>query len=181
MAIAVCAERNAMQCIRSLDEGVVDHSKQAPRAYSTMPAEVTDYGHTITTGMRCGIDRLIDLLRIDAMTGGFTMGKRTWPAAVLLIGTLLLLISAASAEPVDLTLKFTPGETVEYDISMSGSGSLRGPDGTNAAMGLRGSCRVSATVTEVLPDGNAKLQLLLPQAEMSATVAEQQTKTGSAP
>ena len=98
----------------------------------------------------------------------------------LLCLSLLLALAAATAaaaqEGVVLAFKFTPGEVQEYDISFSGSGGLRAPDGEMAAMGMQGSCRVKITVGEVLPDGSARLGLLLQRAEVRMTIGDQRAR-----
>jgi hypothetical protein len=83
---------------------------------------------------------------------------------------------AVAQEEVDLAFKFTPGDVMDYDITMSGSGGLRAPDGELAAMGLQGNLRLSITVAEALPDGNARLQLLMPSADIRVTVGPQRAR-----
>jgi hypothetical protein len=84
--------------------------------------------------------------------------------------------SATAQEGVDLAFKFTPGEVMDYDISMSGSGGLRAPDGDSARMGLQGNLRLKVTVAQVLPDGNARLQLLIPDADIRVTIGAQSAR-----
>jgi hypothetical protein len=79
-------------------------------------------------------------------------------------------------EGVTLALKFTPGETQEYDVSFSGSGGLRAPDGQMSAMGVRGTCGLTVKVLEVRPDGSARLELQIPRIEAQATVGDQQAR-----
>jgi len=81
--------------------------------------------------------------------------------------------AAGAQEGVVLAFKFTPGDVQRYDISFSGSGGLRAPDGEMAAMGMQGSCRAKVTVGEVLPDGSARLALLLERAEVQMTIGDQ--------
>ncbi len=100
-------------------------------------------------------------------------------AAFIALAALALTLAgdvAGAQEGVDLAFKFTPGEVMEYDIGMSGSGGLRAPDGESARMGLRGNLRLKVTVAQVLPDGNARLQLLIPSADMSVTVGPQNAR-----
>ena len=100
-------------------------------------------------------------------------------ALLLLLSAFVLLVAATVAraqDAVDLSFKFAPGDVMEYDITMSGSGGLRAPDGEFAAMGLRGNLRLKVTVAEVLPDGNARLHLLMPSADIRATVGPQRAR-----
>jgi len=95
---------------------------------------------------------------------------------LLCLGVLVALgaaTAAAAQEGVVLAFKFTPGEVQEYDVSFSGSGGLRAPDGEVAAMGMQGSCRLKVTVVEVRPDGSARLALLVPRAESRMTIGEE--------
>ncbi len=84
--------------------------------------------------------------------------------------------AASAQEQVDLAFQFTPGEVMDYDLTMSGSGELRAPDGELAAMGLQGSLRLKVTVAEVLPDGNARLQVLVPNADLRLTIGSQSAR-----
>ncbi len=89
---------------------------------------------------------------------------------------LLATVSLAQNEGVQLAFKFNPGEVQEYDVSLSGSGGLRAPDGEMAAMGVQGSMRLSFTVLDVLPDGNARLGVRMPRANLQVTIGKEQAR-----
>ncbi len=100
-------------------------------------------------------------------------------ARVLFLSAVALVCltrTAAAQEEVDLALKFTPGEVMDYDITVSGSGGVRAPDGEVAAMGLQASLRLQVSVAQVLPDGNARLQLVIPNADVSVTMGAERAR-----
>ncbi len=96
----------------------------------------------------------------------------------LSMAAMLLLATAATAqgEGISLAFKFNAGEVQEYDVSLSGSGGLRAPDGEMAAMGVQGSARLSFTVLEVLPNGNARLGAKVLRANLQVTVGKEQAR-----
>ena len=104
------------------------------------------------------------------------MSKLTRLFCLSLLLALAAATTAAAQEGVVLGFKFAPGDVQEYEMSFSGSGGLRAPDGEMAAMGMQGSCRAQVTVGEVLPDGSARLALLLQRAEVQMTIGEDRAR-----
>jgi len=104
------------------------------------------------------------------------MSKLTRSLCLSLFVALAAVTGAAAQEGVVLAFTFTPGDVQEYDVSFSGSGGLRAPDGELAAMGMQGSCRLRLTVAEVLPDGSARLALLLQRADLHMTIGEDRAR-----
>ena len=49
--------------------------------------------------------------------------------ALALLISLLVATYAGAQEGVPLALRFAPGDVMQYQISLSGSGALTGPDG----------------------------------------------------
>jgi len=70
---------------------------------------------------------------------------------ICLTSVLAAPATIAAGQEVPLALKFAQGDVTQYDVSFSGSGGLRGPDGQLLPMGVRGSLSMSQTVQEVLP------------------------------
>jgi len=101
-------------------------------------------------------------------------------SALLSIICLTSLLAApgtiAAGQEVPLALKFAQGDVTQYDVSFSGSGGLRGPDGQLLPMGVRGSLSMSQTVQEVLPDGSGRLSCLLPNADITVTMGGEQAR-----
>lgn len=101
-------------------------------------------------------------------------------SALLSMLCLTLLLSApatiAAGQEVPLALKFAQGDAIQYDVSFSGSGGLRGPDGKLLPLGVRGSLSLSQTVQEVLPDGSGRLSCLLPKADINVTLGDKQAR-----
>jgi len=101
-------------------------------------------------------------------------------SALLSMLCLTLLLSApatiATGQEVPLALKFAQGDAIQYDVSFSGSGGLRGPDGQLLPLGVRGSLSLSQTVQEVLPDGSGRLSCLLPRADITVTMGGEQAR-----
>jgi hypothetical protein len=92
---------------------------------------------------------------------------------------LCLLVSAAALraeEEVPLAFKFAAGDVMQYEVSVSGSGGLRAPDGELAAAGMQGSFSLVCTVSEVLPDGSGQLQVKMPKAEVQLSVGQDQAR-----
>lgn len=83
---------------------------------------------------------------------------------------------AAAQEAIPLAFKFSPGAVLEYDVSLAGSGGLRAPDQSFSPAGLQGSMRFRITVAAVNPDGTARVQLLLPRADIQVNVAQEQAR-----
>ncbi len=77
---------------------------------------------------------------------------------------------ADTSEPVTLALKFAPGDTLDYDVSLSGAGSFTAPDRTRSTLTLQGDFTVNERVAQVNGDGSASLELLLPRADISVGV-----------
>lgn len=98
-------------------------------------------------------------------------------AAIALCVSIAFLAAPGSAiadEGVPLAFSFTPGEVMQYDITLSGAGGLRAPDGELAPVGLQGNLRLVCTVVSVLQDGSGQVQLLTPEASLRATVGPQE-------
>jgi hypothetical protein len=94
----------------------------------------------------------------------------------LLAALLAPAVSGAAEQSVPLAFKFTPGDVVTYEVSFSGSGGLRSPDGDLAPVGIQGRCDIKHTVSEVLPDGSGKVQILMPTAEVSVTIGSERAR-----
>ncbi|MFB3880354.1 MAG: hypothetical protein ACE149_03775 [Armatimonadota bacterium] len=98
--------------------------------------------------------------------------------STVLVATLIGLVAGAafSQEPVSLAFKYAAGDQLEYDVTITGSGGLRAPDGQFSPAGLQGSLRVSMTVGEVQADGNARIQLRIPRADFQVNVAQERAR-----
>jgi len=83
---------------------------------------------------------------------------------------------AAAQEAIPLAFKYAPGDTLEYDVTITGSGGLRAPDGQSSPAGLQGNLRLSMTVGEVRSDGNARIQLRIPRADFQVSVAQDRAR-----
>ena len=97
----------------------------------------------------------------------------------LLVAALLAALATTFAfaqDPVSLGLKFTENEAVNYNVSFSGSGSLVAPDGQRATLLLQGSFTLLQTAVQVQQDGSAVLETLLPKADLTITVKDQQAR-----
>lgn len=101
----------------------------------------------------------------------------------ILLLLLVFAIAAACAAPafsaaqsVPLMLKFTPGETLQYDVTFSGSGNVTAPGADLAVLGLRGNLTVVQKVVEVLPDGSGRLETTIPRLEVDVTLADHQAR-----
>ena len=92
-------------------------------------------------------------------------------ASALLI-SLLVATGADAQESVLLALKFAPGDVMHYHVSLSGSGALTAPDGERSPVGLRGTLACVFTVSEVRADGSARLQCLIPTADINLTLGQ---------
>jgi len=92
--------------------------------------------------------------------------------ALALLISMLVATCAGAQEGVPLALKFAPGDVMQYQISLSGSGALTAPDGERSPAGLRGTLTCVLTVSEVRPDGSARLQCLLPTADINLTLGQ---------
>lgn len=101
------------------------------------------------------------------------MSKVTRLLCLSLLFALAAATAASAQEGIVLAFKFTPGDVQNYAMTFSGSGGLRAPDGEMGAVGMRGSCHVKMTVGEVLPDGSARVGLLLESAEAQMTIGDQ--------
>ncbi len=93
--------------------------------------------------------------------------------AYLLIVLSLAATAASAQESVPLAFKYAPGQALEYDVMLSGSGGLRAPDGQFSPAGIQGSLRLSMTVAEAKPDGSARIQLRIPKADVQVNVAQE--------
>jgi hypothetical protein len=100
------------------------------------------------------------------------------PAAVLAAAMVVALCSLARAEEaaVPLALKFAVGDAAQYEVTLSGSGGLRSPDGETASVSVRGSLLISSRVVEMLPDGSARLEVRMPRASIQATIGQQEAR-----
>jgi hypothetical protein len=91
--------------------------------------------------------------------------------------SLVLLLLAATGAPaqqaVSLAFKYAPGDVLDYDVTLTGSGGLRAPDGQFSPAGIQGNLRLSMTVAEVRPDGNARIQLRIPRADFQMSIAQE--------
>jgi hypothetical protein len=85
-------------------------------------------------------------------------------------------IAAAAQQTVPLAFNYSPGDVLEYDVTLTGSGALRAPDGQFSPAGIQGDLRLSITIAEVRPDGNARLQLRIPRADLQMNVADQRAR-----
>jgi len=92
--------------------------------------------------------------------------------ALALLISLLVATGAGAQEGVPLALKFAPGDVMQYQVSLSGSGALTAPDGERSPVGLRGTLACVLTVSEVRPDGSARLQCLIPTADINLTLGQ---------
>ncbi len=92
------------------------------------------------------------------------------------LASMLVCLAAAAAtaqDAVPLALKYSVGDVLEYEVTLSGSGGLRAPDGQFSPAGVKGNLWVTMTVAEVKPDGSARVQLLIPRADLQVNVGEQ--------
>jgi hypothetical protein len=100
------------------------------------------------------------------------MSRRACSLAVSVILLFLAVAAASAQEPVSLAFKYAPGDVLEYDVTVTGSGGLRAPDGEFSPAGIQGNLRLSMTVAEVRSDGNARVQLRIPRAEFQMSIAQ---------
>ena len=92
--------------------------------------------------------------------------------ALALLMSLLVATGVGAQEGVPLALRFAPGDVMQYQISLSGSGALTAPDGERSPAGLRGTLTCVLTVSEVRSDGSARLQCLLPTGDIDLTLGQ---------
>jgi hypothetical protein len=102
------------------------------------------------------------------------MSKLVRVLGLSLLLAALTATAVAAQEGVPLAFKFNRGDVLDYDVSLSGAGALRGPDGETAAVGVQGSMRLSFTVVDVQPDGTARLGVKMPNANMQMTIGKDQ-------
>jgi hypothetical protein len=96
--------------------------------------------------------------------------------AITLAAVCLAATVAAAQEAVPLAFKYAPGDALEYDVTITGSGGLRAPDGQFSPAGLQGNLRLSMIVGEVQSDGNARIQLRIPRADLQVSVAQDRAR-----
>jgi len=92
-------------------------------------------------------------------------------AAVVLAG-----MSAAAEDRVQLALKFEAAEEAEYEVTLSGSGGFRSPDGELVPLGVQGGLRVAYRVVEVLPDGTGRLEVTMPTVQVQMNVGPERAQ-----
>jgi len=96
----------------------------------------------------------------------------------LLLALLILLAAhvAAADDAIPLALKFTQGDVLNYAISISGAGKLSVAGSESTGIGIQGSCTFSQTAVQVNEDGSAVLETLMPQADFTVTIKNQQAR-----
>ena len=78
--------------------------------------------------------------------------------------------ASAAQQAVPLALKFTAGDTLQYDVSFSGGGGVTVPGAEVSAVGIQGSLSIAQNVIEVLPDGSGRLETTIPRVEATVTI-----------
>ena len=101
------------------------------------------------------------------------MSRRACSLAVSMMLLFLAVAVGSAQEQVSLAFKYAAGDVLEYDVTLTGSGGLRAPDGQFSPAGIQGNLRLIMTVAEVRPDGTARLQLRIPRGDFQATVAQE--------
>ncbi len=101
------------------------------------------------------------------------MSPRVCPLLVVFAVFLAAAGLASAQEAIPLAFKYAVGDVFQYEVTVSGSGGLRAPDGQFSPAGIQGNLRLSATVAEVLPNGNSRLQLTIPRASFQMNVAQE--------
>jgi hypothetical protein len=96
--------------------------------------------------------------------------------AVLLLLAWVSGSALAADEAVPIAFKYAQGDMLRYDVSFSGVGNLAVPGVDSTSVGMQGSCGVSQSVLKVDEDGTAVLETLLPRADMTVTVKDQQAR-----
>lgn len=101
------------------------------------------------------------------------MSRRAWSVGLSLVVLLLAGAGASGQQAFSLAFRYATGEVVEYDVTFTGSGGLRAPDGQFSPAGLQGSLRLNMTVAEVRGDGAARVQLRIPRAECQMSIGQE--------
>ena len=99
-------------------------------------------------------------------------------AHALLLALLVLLAAqvAIADDAVPLALKFAQGDVLNYAISISGAGQLSVAGSESTGIAVQGSCTFSQTAVQVNEDGSAVLETLMPQADFTVTIKNQQAR-----
>ena len=98
----------------------------------------------------------------------------TRPTALFVLLAFFCCASAAGAaeNAVPLALKFSAGDTLQYDVSFSGGGGATAPGEDIAVVAIQGSLSVVQNVVEVLPDGSGRLETTIPRIQANISVGE---------
>ncbi len=79
-------------------------------------------------------------------------------------------------QAVPLTFKFAPGDVLQYDITISGSGGLTAADAKATPVDIQGTCSLVQTVTKILPDGSGRIESRIPSGEVSIRFGQDQVR-----
>lgn len=96
--------------------------------------------------------------------------------AILVLLVMLAGRVAKAADTVPIAFRFSQGDAIRYDFSVTGVGDLSVPGVEATSVGFQGRGTVSQTVVNVADDGLATLETLLPQAELTVTIAGRQAR-----
>ncbi len=99
-------------------------------------------------------------------------------SALLLCLTLALALHTAglAQQMVPLAFKFAPGDSAQYDVTISGSASLTAAGNQVTPVTVRGSVSLLQAVTQAFPDGSGRIETRIPSGGFTITFGEDQVK-----
>lgn len=97
-------------------------------------------------------------------------------AVVVMAAAALAGAAAAADERVQLALKFEAGDEAEYEVTLSGSGGFRSPDGELVPLGVQGGLGLAYRVVDVLPDGAGRLEVTMPKVHLQMNIGAQRAE-----
>jgi hypothetical protein len=118
---------------------------------------------------------MVGLLSLWKAGGNKMKLGRVW-IGMASVGMILLLATASLAqELVTLAYKFSPKQTIEYSLKMSGTGKTSFEPATMQPqlIILQGDMDIRQVVKEVMPDDSAQVEITAPKMLMNATLPGQ--------
>jgi hypothetical protein len=84
--------------------------------------------------------------------------------------------SALAQQSVPLALKFAAGEVTQYEIAISGEGSISAAEGELTSVTFRGAFTVVQKVTQVLSDSSGRLESTIPRGDVIINFGSEQVR-----